>query len=209
VIGSQALLAQFPAAPDELLESMEADVFPLKCPELAEKVHGAIGEFTALHEMNGYYAHGVAPETSALRRGGVNVSCASRSTESAATAGRSGGVLKCTTWLLRSARRAANATGSTPKSASTGASLTATCCGSARRRYRCIGPIWSTCSRCSAACWDAAEPGPGDLDASPPRRRPVRRSARGRGACRAAGSPPAARPLRTPARSRTPTGSRS
>jgi hypothetical protein len=62
VIGSQALLAQFPAAPDELLESMEADVFPLTRPELAEKVHGAIGEFTGFHEMNGFEVRG-APRT--------------------------------------------------------------------------------------------------------------------------------------------------
>jgi hypothetical protein len=63
VVGSQALLAQFPDAPAELLESMEADVFPLWRPDRAEKVHGAIGEFTAFHDMNGYYAHGVGPET--------------------------------------------------------------------------------------------------------------------------------------------------
>lgn len=63
VVGSQALLAQFPAAPDELLESMDADLFPLHRPDLAEKVHGAIGEFTPFHDMYGYYAHGVGPET--------------------------------------------------------------------------------------------------------------------------------------------------
>jgi hypothetical protein len=63
IVGSQALLAQFAKAPDELLESMEADLFPLHRPDLAEEVHGAIGELTRFHETYGYYAHGVGPET--------------------------------------------------------------------------------------------------------------------------------------------------
>jgi hypothetical protein len=44
VIGSQAVLGQFPEAPSALLVSMEADVFPRKHPDLAIQIDGAIGE---------------------------------------------------------------------------------------------------------------------------------------------------------------------
>jgi hypothetical protein len=63
VLGSQAMLASFPDAPGELLESMDADIFPLRRPDLSDKLDGAIGEFSPFHEMYGYYAHGVGPET--------------------------------------------------------------------------------------------------------------------------------------------------
>ncbi len=43
IIGSQAILGQFPDAPVRLLTSMEMDVYPKNKPELADKVDGAIG----------------------------------------------------------------------------------------------------------------------------------------------------------------------
>jgi len=48
VIGSQAILGQFPDAPVSLLTSMETDVYPKNKPELAGKVDGAIGEGSSL-----------------------------------------------------------------------------------------------------------------------------------------------------------------
>jgi hypothetical protein len=60
---SQAILGQFPDAPDSLLVSQEADVFPREQPGLAERIDGALGEGSAFHEAFGYYAHGVGPET--------------------------------------------------------------------------------------------------------------------------------------------------
>ena len=42
VIGSQAILGQYPQAPGELLRSMEADLYPLREPELADAIDGAI-----------------------------------------------------------------------------------------------------------------------------------------------------------------------
>jgi hypothetical protein len=69
VIGSQAVLGQFPDAPEVLLTSMEADVFPRNHPERAERIDGAIGEGSAFHEQFGYYAQGVGEATATLPRG--------------------------------------------------------------------------------------------------------------------------------------------
>ncbi len=66
IIGSQAILGQFPDAPVRLLTSMETDVYPRNKPALADKVDGAIGEGSPFHEEFGYYAQGVGPETAVL-----------------------------------------------------------------------------------------------------------------------------------------------
>ncbi len=66
IIGSQAILGQFPDAPVRLLASMEADIFPKNKPERADKVDGAIGEGSSFHELNGYYAQGVGDDTAVL-----------------------------------------------------------------------------------------------------------------------------------------------
>jgi hypothetical protein len=63
VIGSQAILGQFPNAPDGLLFSQEADVYPRRAPEKAIEIDGAMGDGSQFHETFGYYAHGVGPET--------------------------------------------------------------------------------------------------------------------------------------------------
>jgi hypothetical protein len=72
IIGSQSILGQFPDAPVRLLVSMEADVYPNHNPELADRVDGAIGEGSAFHELHGYYAQGVGPETAVLPSGWKN-----------------------------------------------------------------------------------------------------------------------------------------
>jgi hypothetical protein len=69
VIGSQAVLGQFPNAPADLLRSMEADVWPRNRPERWELVDGSIGELSPFHETFGYYAQGVGPETAVLPKG--------------------------------------------------------------------------------------------------------------------------------------------
>jgi len=69
IIGSQSILGQFPDAPISLLASMEADVYPKHNPGLADKVDGAIGEGSSFHELYGYYAQGVGPETAVLPNG--------------------------------------------------------------------------------------------------------------------------------------------
>lgn len=69
VVGSQALLATRPDAPEELLRSMEVDCYPLDDPAKADLLDGSIGELSPFHETFGYYAHGVGPETAALPAG--------------------------------------------------------------------------------------------------------------------------------------------
>lgn len=69
VIGSQAILGQFPAAPPVLRASMEADLFPLHHPERWDLIDGTIGEGSPFHETFGYYAQGVGEETAVLPGG--------------------------------------------------------------------------------------------------------------------------------------------
>ncbi len=69
VIGSQAILGQYPDAPAALLRSMEADVFPRNHPERADLIDGAIGEGSRFHEQFGYYAQGVGESTATLPAG--------------------------------------------------------------------------------------------------------------------------------------------
>jgi hypothetical protein len=69
VIGSQAILGQFPTAPGELLVSVEADLYPLKAVGKSDLIDGAIGELSTFHETFGYYAHGVDDTTATLPPG--------------------------------------------------------------------------------------------------------------------------------------------
>jgi alcohol dehydrogenase YqhD (iron-dependent ADH family) len=62
IIGSQALLGQFPAAPSELLTSIEADVFAPEDPSAADLIDGSIGEGSPFHQTFGYHARGVGPD---------------------------------------------------------------------------------------------------------------------------------------------------
>jgi hypothetical protein len=69
VIGSQAILGQFPDAPESMRVSVEADLFPLHYPERSDVIEGSIGELSPFHETFGYYAQGVAEETAVLPEG--------------------------------------------------------------------------------------------------------------------------------------------
>lgn len=69
VVGSQAILGQFPDAPADLLVSIEADVYPKNKPERADLIDGSIGEGSPFHQTFGYYAQGVGQETAVLPRG--------------------------------------------------------------------------------------------------------------------------------------------
>jgi hypothetical protein len=69
IVGSQAVLAQFPDAPDEMLRSDEADIYPKNKPERWELIDGAIGELSTFHETFGYYAQGVEEGVATLPTG--------------------------------------------------------------------------------------------------------------------------------------------
>jgi len=69
IIGSQAILGQFPDAPLEALQSMEADVIVKANPRRADLISGVIGELSPFHDTFGYYADGVEEGTAVLPRG--------------------------------------------------------------------------------------------------------------------------------------------
>jgi uncharacterized nucleotidyltransferase DUF6036 len=69
VVGTQAVLGQFPDAPAELLLSIEADLVSLRNSFDSDLIDGSIGEGSPFHRTFGYYAHGVAPETAILPEG--------------------------------------------------------------------------------------------------------------------------------------------
>lgn len=69
VLGSQAILATQPSAPQELLVSAEVDLYPENVSSRSDLIDGSIGEMSPFHQEFGYYAHGVGPETAVLARG--------------------------------------------------------------------------------------------------------------------------------------------
>ena len=69
VVGSQSILGAVPSPPAALTVSNEADIYPLRHPELAELIDGAIGEDSPFHTHYGYYAQGVGPNTAILPKG--------------------------------------------------------------------------------------------------------------------------------------------
>ena len=69
IVGSQSILGAVLRPEDVFTVSMEADIYPLQAPELADRIDGAIGEGSQFHETYGYYAQGVGPETACLPAG--------------------------------------------------------------------------------------------------------------------------------------------
>lgn len=63
VIGSQAILGGFEQPPEEMLHSLEVDIYPLRDPRGADLIDGALGDGSQFHVAFGCYAHGVGPET--------------------------------------------------------------------------------------------------------------------------------------------------
>lgn len=66
IVGSQSILGPVPMPEEVFTVSMEADIYPLQAPELADRIDGAIGEGSQFHQTFGYYAQGVGPETACL-----------------------------------------------------------------------------------------------------------------------------------------------
>lgn len=73
IVGSQSILGAVPRPEDVFTVSMEADIYPLQAPELADRIDGAIGEGSQFHQTYGYYAQGVGPETALLPEGWINL----------------------------------------------------------------------------------------------------------------------------------------
>jgi len=69
VVGSQAILGQFPNAPTSLLVSREADVYPRNHPDRSDEIDGSLGDGSYFDSTYGYYAHAVGPETATVPAG--------------------------------------------------------------------------------------------------------------------------------------------
>jgi hypothetical protein len=69
VFGSQAILGQYPDAPESLRESAEADIAPVNAIDMADMIDGNLGELSAFHNTFGFYVHGVPIEAAVLPTG--------------------------------------------------------------------------------------------------------------------------------------------
>ncbi len=69
ILGSQAILGQFPDAPDLLRQSVEADIAPRSDPGRWEEIDGSLGELSQFHRSFGVYAHGIEITTAKLPPG--------------------------------------------------------------------------------------------------------------------------------------------
>lgn len=69
VFGSQAILGEFPNAPESLRASIEVDVQPKNRPDATNAIDGALGELSQFHQTHGFYVHGVSIESAVLPEG--------------------------------------------------------------------------------------------------------------------------------------------
>lgn len=69
IFGSQAILAEYPNAPESLRASVEVDVQPKNRPEKVDDIDGNLGELSRFHQAHGFYVHGIAIESAKLPDG--------------------------------------------------------------------------------------------------------------------------------------------
>jgi hypothetical protein len=69
VFGSQAILGQYPEAPEELRQSAEADMAPRYSVEKVDLIDAVLGLDSDFHRTHGFYVHGVPIETAILPSG--------------------------------------------------------------------------------------------------------------------------------------------
>jgi hypothetical protein len=65
VFGSQAILGEFPNAPEDLCASIEVDVQPKNRPDNVADIDGTLGELSLFHQTHGFYVHGLPIEEAA------------------------------------------------------------------------------------------------------------------------------------------------
>jgi hypothetical protein len=69
VFGSQAILGQYPDAPESLWQSAEADIAPVKAIDKVDLIDGTLGELSTFHGTFGFYVHGVSIYAAVLPTG--------------------------------------------------------------------------------------------------------------------------------------------
>lgn len=62
IFGSQAILGEFPNAPEELRASVEVDVQPKNRSDKIDAIDGVLGELSLFHQTHGFYVHGLPIE---------------------------------------------------------------------------------------------------------------------------------------------------
>ena len=71
VFGSQSILGQYPNAPADLRQSLEADIAPGSGdPQAADRIDAALGENSHFHRTHGFYVHGLTIDAACLPKGG-------------------------------------------------------------------------------------------------------------------------------------------
>jgi hypothetical protein len=65
IFGSQAILGEFPNAPEELRASVEVDVQPKNRSDKIDAIDGVLGELSLFHQTHGFYVHGLPIEEAA------------------------------------------------------------------------------------------------------------------------------------------------
>lgn len=90
VFGSQAILGNRPDASDRLRQSMEVDIAPgSNDPRVADRIDGALGEYSPFNATHGFYVHGLTIEAAQLPEGWE------RRTVEVRGSGAGGGVGRC------------------------------------------------------------------------------------------------------------------
>ena len=69
VFGSQAILGQYPDAPETLRQSAEADIAPVTAVEMADVIDAQLGELSSFHTAFGFYVHGLSIDAAVLPTG--------------------------------------------------------------------------------------------------------------------------------------------
>ena len=69
IFGSQAILGNYPDAPESLRSSIEVDVQPKNKPEMTDFVDGALGQESPFHRTHGFYIHGISIDAATLPEG--------------------------------------------------------------------------------------------------------------------------------------------
>lgn len=66
VFGSQAILGQYPNAPESLRQSAEADIAPVTRVDMADVIDAYLGELSQFHDTFGFYVHGLSIDAAVL-----------------------------------------------------------------------------------------------------------------------------------------------
>jgi len=69
VFGSQAILGQYPDAPETLRQSAEADIAPVTAVEMVDVIDAQLGELSSFHIAFGFYVHGLSIDAAVLPNG--------------------------------------------------------------------------------------------------------------------------------------------